>query len=343
MKTLVKTAIKHLPIIRRVVRQRDELHAHSRNLIQALAGITAERDRLQHELAALQTRFDQQSAQAAQLAVEAGFVPPGHYYSPLLSLQERKNYQNTNPLPRSVAGIDLNHGGQVALLNQFKRYYEEQPFAPRKQTGLRYYFDNQSYAYADAICLYSMIRHVQPARIIEIGSGFSSCVTLDTNERFFDNRIACTFIEPYPELLLSLINEEDRQRIEVIGEPLQKVDLSCFNRLRSGDILFVDSTHVYKPGSDVEHLFSHILPALPGGVYIHFHDMFYPFEYPQNWVAAGQAWNELYVVAAFLQFNSAFRIELWNHYLYHFHRNFLATEMALCLKNPGGSLWLRKI
>jgi hypothetical protein len=325
MKTLVKSTVKQLPLIRRLVRQRDELHTRAQQLDQ--------------QLAELHTRFKTHTAQAA---AEAGIVPPGHFYSPLLSLQDRGDYRNTNPVPRSYPGIDLNHAGQVALLNQFKGYYQEQPFKPHKQDGLRYYFDNDAYSYADALCLYCMIRHVRPGRIIEIGSGFSSCVTLDTNERFFDQRIACTFIEPNPGILHSLLKPEERQSIEILAQPLQSVDRTCFQQLRAGDILFIDSTHVYKPGSDVELIFSRILPSLPSGVYVHFHDMFYPFEYPQHWIAEGRAWNELYLVAAFLQFSAAFRIELWNHYLWHTHRDFLKAEMPLFLQNPGGSLWLRR-
>ncbi len=130
------------------------------------------------------------------------------------------------------------------------------PFRAQKTAGMRYYFENPAYSYSDAILLHCMLRHVRPKRIIEIGSGFSSCATLDTNEIFFDNAIATTFIEPFPALLLSLITEEDRKRITIIPRRLQDVDLAEFAQLEAGDILFIDSTHVSKVNSDVNRIFS---------------------------------------------------------------------------------------
>jgi hypothetical protein len=187
-----------------------------------------------------------------------------------------------------------------------------------------------------------MIRHLRPRRIIEIGSGHSSCVTLDTNERFFGDSIATTFIEPYPELLLSLVTPRDRERIKLIPMRLQDVPLSEFEALESGDILFVDSTHVSKVGSDVNRLFFDVLPALRAGVHVHIHDVFYPFEYPKEWIYGGRSWSELYLLRAFLQYNEPFRIVLMNTFLEHFHEAFFRERMPLCLENLGGSIWLRK-
>jgi hypothetical protein len=121
------------------------------------------------------------------------------------------------------------------------------------------------------------------------------------------------------------------------------VDPSVFAALGPGDILFIDSTHVCKPGSDVEFLFSRVLPALAAGVYVHVHDIFYPFEYPKEWVEEGRAWNEAYLLAAFLQYNRAFRVEFWGQYLQHFHRERFAADLPLYLRDPGGSIWLRKV
>ena len=107
-------------------------------------------------------------------------------------------------------------------------------------------------------------------------------------------------------------------------------------------ILFIDSTHVSKIGSDVNSLLFDILPKLNRGVYVHFHDVFYPFEYPQEWVYQGLAWNEAYILRAFLQHNDAFKIVFFNTYLELFYREKFENSMPLCLKNPGGSIWLTK-
>jgi hypothetical protein len=272
------------------------------------------------------------------------FAPPGHFYSPIPSAEEvgRNAQRLFAARPLELPGIALNESGQLALLEKLKSYYQELPFPETKTPGHRYCFDNGAYSYSDAICLYGMIRHARPQRIIEVGSGHSSCAMLDTNELFFQNRIACTFIDPYPERLLSLIRKEDRDRIEIIPKPVQDVDIGRFRELAANDILFIDSTHVVKIGSDVNYIIAEVLPALRPGVYIHFHDIFYPFEYPAEWLYEGRMWTETYLLRAFLEFNSAYAIVLFNTFLEHFHREEFARHMPLCLKNEGGSIWLQR-
>lgn len=244
---------------------------------------------------------------------------------------------------RELPGVDLNVEGQLGLLEELGEFYEEQPFS-REQTGsLRYYFNNESYSYADAIFLYCMIRYAKPKRIIEIGSGFSSLVMLDTNELFFDDCIRLTFVEPHDARLRSRLKARDFQTAEIISRPVQRVDLCRFEELAPGDILFVDSTHVAKVGSDVNHILFEIVPRLPRGAFIHFHDMFYPFEYPEKWIKGGTFWNEDYLLRAFLQYNSAFKIRIWNQFLGTFHSEHLEEAMPLCIENIGGGLWLQRV
>ncbi|NJR65857.1 MAG: class I SAM-dependent methyltransferase, partial [Leptolyngbyaceae cyanobacterium CRU_2_3] len=110
-----------------------------------------------------------------------------------------------------------------------------------------------------------------------------------------------------------------------------------------GDILFIDSTHVAKTGSDVNYIFGEILPNLQTGVYIHIHDIFYPFEYLREWVLQGWAWNECYFLKAFLQYNQTFKIVLFNTFLEHRRPDWFRSHMPLCMKNLGGSIWLKKV
>lgn len=270
---------------------------------------------------------------------------PGHYYSPIPDLEGIKAREKeiwAEPSGK-VDGINLNAEAQLRLVHEFQKFYEKMPFREQKQPGLRFYFKNGCYSYTDAIFLYGMINHLRPRRIIEIGAGFSSAVILDTNELFFDNSIDCLFIEPFPERFLSLISEEDKRRIKLIKNGLQDVDLGIFSTLQANDILFVDSTHVSKIGSDVNTIFFKILPALNKGVYVHFHDIFYPFEYPKDWVYDEIFWNEAYILRAFLQYNEAFEITLFSHYLHIFHREVFEKKLPLCLKNPGGDIWIKKL
>lgn len=268
--------------------------------------------------------------------------PPGHFYSPIPSIVEveRQADRLFGAPPRTLPGIELHEAKQLELLERLQAFYDEQPFSEEKGER-RYCFENPAYSYSDALFLYGMIRHAKPQRIIEVGSGYSSSVMLDTNELFFDGKIQCTCVEPYPQLLRSLIRPSDR--IELLESALQDVAIDRFAALESGDILFIDSTHVAKIGSDVHFIFTEILPALARGVYVHFHDVFYPFEYPKTWVYEGRAWNEAYILRAFLTFNEAFEITLFNTFLEHFHREYFTQHMPLCLKNEGGSIWLRRL
>jgi hypothetical protein len=280
-----------------------------------------------------------------ELAKYRTFRPPGHFYSPVPDLEEVRRRESLifGRPSGSLPGIALNEAGQLQLLKSLSRFYRDQPFSATKQPGTRYYFDNPNFGYGDALALYCMIRQVRPGRIIEVGSGYSSCVTLDTNDVFFGGSICCTFIEPFPELFHSLVDAAAGQPPRMIPKAIQDVDISIFHALQAGDILFIDSTHVSKTGSDVNRVIFEILPALAPGVYIHFHDVFYPFEYPKDWVYEGRAWNEDYLLRAFLQYNQAFQIQLFNSYLATEHASLLAGLMPLWTRNTGASIWLKKL
>jgi len=234
------------------------------------------------------------------------YVSPGHFYSPISSIEDIERAITT--APASFSGIDLREDRQLALLEKLSRYYAEIPFPAEKNERFRFAFHNPSYSWGDAIILFCMIRELKPRRILEIGSGHTSALILDTNERYFGGGIDCMFVEPHPELLFSLLRPNEDRGTRVIRRKLQDVDIALFDTLEAGDILFVDSSHVVKAGSDCHLLFSDVLPRLNPGTLIHFHDIFERFEYPAEWLREGRGWNEQYVLRAFLQFNSEFRI-----------------------------------
>jgi predicted O-methyltransferase YrrM len=242
----------------------------------------------------------------------------------------------------SVGGIDMNETAQLELLARFEALYPSVDFPAAPAPSHRYHYENPAYSYSDAIMLHCMLRHFRPRRIIEVGSGYSSCAILDTRERHLGGNLEVTFVEPYPALLQSLLRPADRDAIEIIPKRVQDVPVETFARLEEGDFLFIDSTHVSKTGSDVNYLVFDVLPALNRGVHVHFHDVFYPFEYPKEWVMGGRSWNEQYVLRAFLQYNAAFSLTMMNTYLQRFHPERFAAGMPLCLRNTGGSLWIEK-
>jgi hypothetical protein len=125
---------------------------------------------------------------------------------------------------------------------------------------------------------------------------------------------------------------------------VQDVDVAIFEQLDHGDVLFIDSTHVLKTGSDVCHELFSVLPALKAGVLIQFHDVFWPFEYPEDWVLRdNRSWNEIYALRAFLSYNTNFEILFFNDYFCTWHRDQVQHDYPAMLKNTGGSLWLRKV
>ncbi len=154
--------------------------------------------------------------------------------------------------------------------------------------------------------------------------------------------IDCTFVEPYPELLISLLRPNEGHEPRLISRKLQDVNLTLFDTLEAGDILFVDSSHVLKAGSDCQLLFSDILPRLNPGTLIHFHDVFDRFEYPPEWLREGRGWNEQYALRAFLQFNGEFRIKLFTAYLIARPREWFEKHMANCLRSAGGQIWIER-
>lgn len=273
------------------------------------------------------------------------FFPAGHFYSPLPDEAAVREHATTlfDRRVTECPGIALRDAHQLGVLHELAGFYDAVPFPESQTASFRYYFDNLFYGYGDAVVLYGMLRRFQPRRVIEVGSGFSSAAMLDTDERFLGRSTAFTFIEPYPERLLDLLTDEDRARCEMLQKPVQEVSLETFDALGEDDLLFIDSSHVVKTGSDVQHLLASVLPRLRPGVVVHFHDVFWPFEYPMEWVLEGRAWNEAYFLRAFLQYNTAFEVEFFNTYVASVHREALGEAMPICLKNPGAGLWLRKI
>jgi hypothetical protein len=279
----------------------------------------------------------------ANLKQYENFFRHDHYYSPIPVIEEveRRKAAVFDRGRRDVPGVDLRDAAQLALLRQLEPFARELPFPLERSPECRYWLNNKFYPYADGVTYYALLRHARPRRVMEVGSGFSSAVCLDTNDRYFEGQIECTFIDPDTCRLDELLSEADRRRVTVLPRLVQDVPLDEFRRLEAGDVLFLDSSHVGKVGSDVNHLFFEVLPALKAGVYIHLHDVFYPFEYPEAWIYGGRAWNEAYLLRAFLQFNDAFQLVLWPDYLNRFHSEALHRHLPHCHQNSG-SIWIQK-
>lgn len=282
---------------------------------------------------------------AKMLRPSGTHFPAGHFYSPYPNLKDIEVRREAifDRSRKDLPGIDLREAQQIALVETIaSEYYDEFPYLSDGGVN-RFSLANRNFSYGDAVVLYGMLRYLEPRRVIEIGSGHSSALMLDVNESFLGGSIAFTFIEPFPKLLKNLTMPGDLEKNTMIASPLHEVEQHVFGELEAGDLLFVDSTHVSKAGSDVNRIFFEILPSLKRGTYIQIHDIFFPFEYPETWIQETRAWNEGYLVRAFLQNNPNYEIVLFNSFLGIHYQDELGKLLPLATENDGGSLWLKKI
>jgi Methyltransferase domain len=268
---------------------------------------------------------------------------PGHFYSPIPDLDSvTADAERIFAKPDEITGVDLRRDVQLATLASMSERWDDYPYYAPGAANLRYRPDNDFFGHMDGLVLYGMLTTVRPKRYVEVGSGWSSALVLDTRERLPDRTIECTFIEPYPDRLHALLRPEDHASAQVITRPLQHVDLSVFDVLESDDVLFIDSSHVSKVGSDVHRLFFDVLPRLRPGVWVHVHDIGYPFEYPRPWIYEGRAWNEAYLLRALLVENPRWRIELWCNFLHEKEPTAVEQHLPSGAIPDGLSLWMRR-
>jgi hypothetical protein len=274
--------------------------------------------------------------------------PPGHFYSPIPSASEiRARRDSIFSREDGLLGVNPNDSTQFAMLEQFSQLQEDVPFYDTTRRK-RYSIENDTFSYDDGPILHFMLRFLRPQQVIEIGSGNSSACMLDTNDLYLDSRTRFTFVDPHSDNLRHVLLPGDYDQVTIIERPVQDVDLTVFTKLQPNDILFVDSSHVMKIGSDLHTIMFEILPRLRRGVSIHFHDVRYPFQYFEPFLERGYYWNEAYILRAFLQYNTAFEITFWLNYLINVHGervqgylSFLPRDVAQDTYS-GGSIWLVK-
>lgn len=260
---------------------------------------------------------------------------------------------DTRALPPSLwnrvselPGVDMREEQQRQLLSQieagFKHEYTAIPTRVSTQ-DFDYYLGNAAFEAVDAEILFGLIRLLKPRRMYEVGSGFSTLLAGDALRRNRIDGYSCRFvvIEPYPSAELQAELSSD---VELLRVPVQDVSLDEFESLCEHDILFIDSSHVCRIGSDVQYLFLEVLPRLRPGVVVHVHDICMPMEYPKQWVLEWHRfWNEQYVLQAFLSFNSNFEV-LWAGHWMHMKHPDLLTEAFPSYKagKAPGSFWFRR-
>lgn len=274
------------------------------------------------------------------------WVPPGHFYSPLVDPDDvhvRKAVENEAHPSVTASSLGLDEQEMLRWFSIVSQRYNSSPFPQRPSHESRYYYANPHFPLADALALLGIMVEKKPRRYIEVGSGFSSCAAIDINERHLDGGADMTFIEPHPEMFLELVGAQTRYSSCLYRMKLQDTPIELFASLQPADIVFIDSSHVAKTGSDVLDYFFRVLPTLRKGVLIHIHDIFFPFEYPSSWLEEeNRSWNEAYFLRAFLSLNDQYRVIYFSDWVYKCHRELVAASMPLCVQHRGGSIWIEK-
>ncbi|QBB69633.1 class I SAM-dependent methyltransferase [Pseudolysobacter antarcticus] len=192
----------------------------------------------------------------------------GHFYSPIVNPSEiAAQTDRIWPVEPKVLGIDFNDASHEQILNEvFPRHiaaYDYPELLDESPDLTQFYTQNSQFSWLDARTLFVLLLEWKPKRFVEVGSGFSTLLAADVNRRHLDNSIDITCIEPYPREFL-------RQGIpgisKLLEQKVQDVPLAEFEKLQAGDILFIDSSHVAKTGSDVNYLYFEVLPRLAAGV-----------------------------------------------------------------------------
>jgi hypothetical protein len=269
---------------------------------------------------------------------------PGHFYSPVVSAADIERHRcrvyatATDP---GLPGIALDLDAQLRTLERIGSAATAQPWAEHPQGRWRYGFDNPNFGVGEALVLLGMLSEIAPRRLIEVGAGWSTRAILDVSDLMLAGGVKVSAVEPYALALVPDLCAADD--VQVIERAVQEIGIEPFLGLQAGDVLFIDSSHVVKFGSDVQFLLNEVLPRLAAGVHIHFHDVMYPFEYPLEWIRQGRNWNEAYALRAFLSFNSAFEIDLFAAYVWAVAPERAAQLLPQAVSSPGSSLWLRRV
>jgi hypothetical protein len=282
-------------------------------------------------------------------------VLPAHFYSgvpDIHDLARRKDWRR----PRSMHGIacldiDAQLGNLGEWLAPFREHLASRSVHKEAAIGGG---DDSGYGEIEAEILFAFIAERKPRRITQIGCGVSTAIALMAAEKA-GYRPEITCIEPYPSAFLR--DAERTGDLRLIAQPAQLVDFETIADLDDGDLLFIDSTHAVKAGSEVNYLVHEVLPRLRAGTWVHFHDIYFPYDYTRD-ILDGDLFfaQESALLYAFLTGNARFRIEAslsMVHYaasdrLKRLIPKYEPNDQVEGLRGPRGrhfpsSIWLRAV
>jgi hypothetical protein len=290
------------------------------------------------------------TGEGSEMCLQKGFLPVKvHFYQPISDIKDlgkRAVWEKVSDL----SGVKFTPQKYLKLIKNLGKKYSLECKWPNEPTKnpKDFYLNNNCFSYGCASSLHCIIREFKPRRIIEVGSGHSSKIIRDAIEiNRLKNGIEVDYkiIDPYS----SLNTKDFSPETTIIKEKVEEIDLDIFRTLEENDILFIDSSHVCKIGSDVNYEILEILPNLNKGVVIHFHDISLPYEYSKTYAtnpSFRMFWTEAYLLQAFLAHNNCFEILLPMAYLQkEYELQYKKTSpYRKGVENFGsGSFWIRRI
>jgi len=241
-------------------------------------------------------------------------IMPVHYYSPIPNIIELQKTKNIWAKKSKMPGVSFNLNNQLKNIIRICTKYKEEYIGNKnfREAVLKHF--GTGYGYLEAQALHSIIRFYHPKKIIEIGSGVSTyCIfkAMQLNN-LEGHHCKLTCIEPYPSKSLKKLKD-----INLITQKVQTISPELFKKLGKGDLLFIDSSHTIKPGGDVNFLILEVLPLLRKGVIVHFHDIYFPYDYQYSVLSTLFHWSETSLLRALLIFNNRAEIFFSMSALHH--------------------------
>lgn len=266
-------------------------------------------------------------------------VRPIHYYEPL---PDFRAISAGAPARRRIpSAIDFDVDGQQRLMARLASAYASELH------DAAFDFSNPYFNGLDAAIYYALIRDLRPSRVIEIGAGMSTRIAAlalaKNKQQGHDSELVC--VEPFPESRLT----DNMPQARLLQQRVEDVPLEQFDALGANDILFIDSSHAVKFGGDVCREFLEILPRLKPGVWVHVHDVFFPQDYPADWIVKRRlAFNEQYLLEAFLAFNRAYAARACLHWLWTEHgaavrHSWPAAVIEGADRHSPSSFWMTRV
>jgi hypothetical protein len=278
------------------------------------------------------------------IADRAGWhLRPIHYHEPLPDFAALTPARLDARFP--ATGLSLDISAQAARAVALLRERADELSALAQGAGeTGFDFANDWFAGLDAALFYALLRDLRPARLIEVGGGWSTRIAAAALARNRAEGAPCRHVcvEPFPQPRLT----DAALDVTLERSRLEDLDPAFFDQLGAGDVLFIDSSHVANSCGDVVFAFLRLLPALRPGVVVHVHDIFLPTDYPADWLIERRiAFNEQYLAHAFLLFNSAFETFCCARWLALDHaRELRAAAPAIWRAGERpSSLWMRRV